>query len=182
MISASIDKLKLTIDQLTQVVEVQKEEAEEEVISISGLVDDVCKDLDTLTAYTPVTMHKDIEVDEIKFVRKHIHKILYNLLSNAIKYHSPQRKPEIFIKTQLYDRYVVISVEDNGMGISEKHLQKLFTMFKRFHTHVEGAGIGLYMIKRIIENAGGKIEVKSQLDVGTQCNVYLPYMSPATNQ
>jgi PAS domain S-box-containing protein len=174
MIGASIDKLKSTIAHLTGIVKLQKEELEEENISIDQLVEEICQDLTTHTDHMPLKLYKQIEVDEIKFARKNIRTILYKLLSNAIKYHSPQRIPEVQIKTRLQESYFVISVEDNGIGIAENHQQKLFTMFKRFHTHVEGTGIGLYMIKRIVENAGGKIEVESKVDVGTTFNVYLP--------
>ncbi len=51
-------------------------------------------------------------------------------------------------------------------------------MFKRFHTHVEGSGIGLYIVKRIVDNAGGKIEVKSSLGKGTIFNIYFRFDSP----
>jgi signal transduction histidine kinase len=51
-------------------------------------------------------------------------------------------------------------------------LDQLFTMFKRFHDHVEGSGIGLYMVKKIVENAGGRIEVESQVGVGSTFRVY----------
>ncbi|MDO1446482.1 HAMP domain-containing sensor histidine kinase [Rhodocytophaga aerolata] len=61
------------------------------------------------------------------------------------------------------------------MGIAENNLKKLFRMFKRFHTHVEGTGIGLYIVKRIVENAGGKIEVESKVDEGTKFSIFLPY-------
>ena len=67
---------------------------------------------------------------------------------------------------------IILSVKDNGLGISENNLPKLFTMFKRLHSHLEGTGIGLYMIKRIVENKGGKIEVESKLDHGTCFRVY----------
>lgn len=60
------------------------------------------------------------------------------------------------------------------MGIEDKNKEKLFTMFKRFHDHVEGTGIGLYIVKRIIDNAGGKIEVDSQAGVGTTFKIYFP--------
>lgn len=50
---------------------------------------------------------------------------------------------------------------------------KIFTMFKRLHTHMEGTGIGLFMVKRIIENAGGKIEVESQLGKGSKFTIYI---------
>ena len=56
--------------------------------------------------------------------------------------------------------------------MDESQLANLFTMFKRFHSHVEGSGIGLYMVKKMVENAGGKIEVESQQGVGTHFMIY----------
>lgn len=58
------------------------------------------------------------------------------------------------------------------MGVCKNQQHKFFAMFKRLHTHVEGNGIGLYIIKRIIENRGGWIEVESILDEGTVFKVY----------
>lgn len=68
---------------------------------------------------------------------------------------------------------MVLSVKDNGLGISAENQKSLFTMFKRFHDHVEGSGIGLYIIKRIVDNAGGKIEVNSSPGKGSEFNVYI---------
>ncbi|MDQ3536633.1 MAG: HAMP domain-containing histidine kinase [Bacteroidota bacterium] len=65
-----------------------------------------------------------------------------------------------------------MKVNDNGLGISKGNKDKIFSMFKRFHDHVEGSGIGLYIVKRIIDNAGGKIEVESEPGVGTTFNIY----------
>jgi signal transduction histidine kinase len=66
----------------------------------------------------------------------------------------------------------VLLVQDNGLGLSTSQQTKLFTMFKRMHTHVEGSGIGLYIVKRIIENNGGKIDVESEQGKGTTFKVY----------
>jgi signal transduction histidine kinase len=66
----------------------------------------------------------------------------------------------------------VLGVKDNGLGISAHHREQLYTMFKRFHDHVEGSGIGLFMVKRIIDNAGGKIIVESQEGSGSEFKVY----------
>ena len=175
MIGASVDKLKLTIAHLTQIVKVQKDDTENEVIFIDKLVEEVYTDLGALTTQIPMNLHKQLEINEIIFNRKNLRRILHNLLSNAIKYHFQERTLQIQIKTWLQENYLVFSVEDNGMGIAENQLHRLFTIFKRFHTHVEGSGIGLYMIKRIVENAGGKIEVESRVDIGTSFKVYLPY-------
>ena len=70
--------------------------------------------------------------------------------------------------------YTVLEVHDNGLGLAEHQLPRLFSMFQRFHDHVEGTGIGLYMIKRMVENAGGRLGVHSQLGAGTTFFVYLP--------
>ncbi|GAB3816821.1 hypothetical protein GCM10028895_12370 [Pontibacter rugosus] len=69
--------------------------------------------------------------------------------------------------------YTVLQVKDNGLGLSSKQQGKLFTMFRRFHDHVEGSGVGLYMVKKIVDNAGGKIEVQSTAGVGTTFSIYL---------
>jgi signal transduction histidine kinase len=70
--------------------------------------------------------------------------------------------------------WVVLCVEDNGLGIAPGQMDKLFQMFKRLHTHVAGTGIGLYMVKQMVENYGGRIEVESRLEEGTQFKVYFP--------
>jgi signal transduction histidine kinase len=69
---------------------------------------------------------------------------------------------------------VVLDVQDNGLGIAENQLPKLFGMFQRLHDHVEGSGIGLYMVKKIVENAGGTVAVHSQLGDGSTFVVSFP--------
>jgi signal transduction histidine kinase len=67
----------------------------------------------------------------------------------------------------------LLSVTDNGLGMNEENKNKIFGMFKRLHDHVEGSGVGLYIVKRIIDNSGGKIEVESELGKGSTFKVYL---------
>jgi signal transduction histidine kinase len=70
------------------------------------------------------------------------------------------------------DAYLVLSVEDNGLGMDLSHKNKIFGMFQRLHDHVEGSGVGLYIVKKIIENAGGKIDVQSRVGQGSIFWVY----------
>ena len=73
----------------------------------------------------------------------------------------------------------MLEVADNGLGIKQEHQHKLFSMFKRLHTHVEGTGIGLYIVKRIIENNGGRLHVESKHGVGTTFRVYFKPLTSA---
>src|SRR5690606_34174010 len=93
-------------------------------------------------------------------------------LSNAIKYRSEERPLVINVSTRQSNKYVILSIQDNGLGMSKDQQQKLFSMFKRFHTHVEGTGIGLYIVKRIVENKKGMIQVESEEGKGTTFNIY----------
>jgi signal transduction histidine kinase len=77
----------------------------------------------------------------------------------------------VVLKTFRNKNCIVLTVSDNGLGIDSGQINKLFGMFKRLHDHVEGSGIGLYIVKRNIENAGGKIEVDSTLGKGTTFKV-----------
>ena len=62
----------------------------------------------------------------------------------------------------------------NGLGLNAANEQRLFGMFQRFHDHVEGSGIGLHMVKKMAENAGGRIEVRSDLGLGSTFTVCFP--------
>jgi signal transduction histidine kinase len=100
--------------------------------------------------------------------------IFYNLISNAIKYKHPGRKPVIGVKSQIQDDYVQIEIADNGLGIDlEEHKENLFSLYKRFHSHVEGRGVGLYLVKTQVTALGGKIDVKSKEGEGTVFTLWI---------
>ncbi|MGV3540430.1 MAG: PAS domain S-box protein, partial [Rufibacter sp.] len=90
------------------------------------------------------------DIDEIVSVRSYLSSILSNLLSNAVKYKSPDRPLEIKVKATLKpeQNMLCLSVSDNGLGINlEKEGKNLFGLYKRFHFHVSGRGLGLYLVK-----------------------------------
>lgn len=125
-------------------------------------------------------LHKDIEDNQIEIitsfddapeifsVRPMVHSILYNLVSNAMKYRHPERVCVVKVRTSKGFDHVQLEVSDNGMGIDLKRFgDKLFSLYRRFHTHIEGKGLGLFLVKLQTESLGGKIDVKSELDKGT---------------
>lgn len=106
-------------------------------------------------------------------VGPYVESILYNLLSNAIKYRAPERMPFILLETTSVEDYICLSVTDNGLGIDlSKHKQNVFSLYKRFHLHMEGRGLGLYLVRTQIEAMGGKIDIQSQPGEGTTFLVY----------
>ncbi|HWZ21324.1 MAG TPA: hybrid sensor histidine kinase/response regulator [Cytophagaceae bacterium] len=170
----SINKFKNTILDLTKISNVQKDNNDSDIESLNfkELIEDVKSTIKDTIEKNKAQIITNLAVSEIKFSKKNMRSILYNLISNAVKYCSPDRLPVVTITTKKADDGILLSVSDNGLGIDPDYQHKLFGMFKRLHDHVEGSGIGLYIVKRIIENNGGRIEVKSELDAGTTFNVY----------
>jgi ligand-binding sensor domain-containing protein/signal transduction histidine kinase len=106
-------------------------------------------------------------------VKPYVESIMLNLISNAIKYRHPNRRPVIQIQSEPYNEYIRLTVSDNGLGIDTTlYKEKIFTLYQRFHNHVEGKGLGLYLIKTQIVALGGKIEIESEVDEGTTFKVY----------
>ncbi len=113
------------------------------------------------------------EADKVYAIAPYVESILYNLISNSIKYRDPERTPYVAIKTTHESDFVCLSVMDNGLGIDlKKYHQNIFNLYKRFHLHVEGKGLGLYLVKTQIEALGGKVEVRSEPNEGTTFQVY----------
>jgi signal transduction histidine kinase len=94
-------------------------------------------------------------------------------LNNAIKFKSPERKPEILIRTTYENSFVILSIKDNGIGIDDTNQKDIFSKYYRINNVIEGSGIGLYLVKELVTNAGGKISIESQLNKGTEFKIYL---------
>jgi len=107
----------------------------------------------------------------------HINNLLYNLIDNSNKYFTDT--PQITICTENYEKGVVVIVSDRGIGISKDELRRVFDKFYRVPTgnlhNVKGYGLGLSYVKDIVEMHGGKLEVHSEVNMGTTFTVYLPY-------
>jgi signal transduction histidine kinase len=116
------------------------------------------------------------QVDRLLSIKSYITSILYNLLSNAIKYKSPERSPQIFIKATRIRDFICLTIKDNGLGLDlvQINSKKLFKLYQRIHTHVEGKGMGLYIVKEQVEALNGKIEVESMPNQGCTFYIYLP--------
>ncbi|WP_052732463.1 ATP-binding protein [Hymenobacter terrenus] len=170
----SVNRFKRTIEHLTDVSKLQKEHGHPtEPVDLAAVIHDVCLDLEPLIQSSGARLDVDVQAEPtVSFSEKNLRSVVFNLLSNAIKYRAPDRVPHVRLRTRPEGAFVVLEVQDNGLGLDAANERKLFGMFQRFHDHVEGSGIGLYMVKKMVENAGGHIVVNSKPDFGTIFCVY----------
>lgn len=112
-----------------------------------------------------------IEADESQ-----MRQLFQNLISNALKFHQAGRVPVVRVNATISGRECVISVSDNGIGFEEKYLDRIFTIFQRLHGRqaYEGTGVGLAVVRRIVERHGGKISARSTPGQGSTFVVTLP--------
>ncbi|MBJ6107666.1 PAS domain-containing protein [Hymenobacter sp. BT523] len=172
----AIARFQQTVGHLTDVSHLQYHTGQsQEEVDVARVVEDVRLDLLPLLEGTQAQLLLDVaHCPPVRFALKDLRSIVYNLLSNAVKYRAPDRAPVVHIRTRCAPQQLVLEVQDNGLGLDAPQQGKLFQMFKRLHYHVEGSGVGLYLIKRLIENAGGTIAVRSAPGVGSTFTVTLP--------
>ncbi len=112
-----------------------------------------------------------ILADEVHFTN-----VIFNLLDNAVKYR--KGTPILYVRTWNKNNGVVITVKDNGVGISKENQKRIFEKFYRVPTgnvhDVKGFGLGLAYVKKIVDDHNGQISVESEIDVGTKFEIYLP--------
>ena len=106
--------------------------------------------------------------------------ILNNLVSNAVKYQREEEKnPKVSLSVQVSEEEAIIHIQDNGVGIIEDHLNKIFQIFFRSTDFKNGLGIGLYIVKEALTRIGGDISVKSTFGKGTEFTLVVPNQHPA---
>ncbi len=176
MMQESVERFRLTIAQLTDLSRLQQVPAEPSAaVDLAAAMESVCLDLAPLLEATDTQLTVEVApATTVQLAPQQLRSILYNLLSNAVKYRHPDRLPQVHLRSWRADQQTVLEVQDNGLGLTSAQQSKLFGLFQRLHAHVEGTGVGLYMVKRIVENAGGTIQVQSEPGVGSTFTVHLP--------
>ncbi|MCE3258977.1 MAG: kinE 2 [Bacteroidetes bacterium] len=170
-LALSVNKLDNVIIDLNYILQVRREINEtKETVRFSGLIRDIKTSINDLIRKEDITIKTNfINANELFAIKSYLNSIFYNLISNSIKYRNPQEKPVIEIKSQKINNKVLLSFKDNGLGIDLKANEgKVFGLYKKFHNHIEGKGMGLYMVKTQVEILGGKIDVKSEVNKGTE--------------
>ncbi len=173
-LSTSANSLDQTLKDLTSILDMQKSRLElKENVDLNVLCDRIKRMLKPAIQESQAIIHCDFsKADKIYTIKSYLLNILVNLISNSINYKRPYLTPEITVSTDTYDDLIIISVSDNGLGIDmEKYKDQLFHLYKRFHLHTSGKGMGLYLVKSQVEALNGKLEVVSEVNQGTTIRV-----------
>ncbi len=166
------DRMENLIDDLLYYARVGRTELNREKTDLNLLIEEITDSLQVTISENNVTIKKPNALPNAFCDRIKIKEVFQNLLINAIKYNDKDQKwVEIGCQSQSdSNAYQIFYVKDNGIGIREKHLESIFRIFKRLHSHNKyggGTGAGLTITQKIIQKHGGRIWVESTLKQGT---------------
>jgi signal transduction histidine kinase len=181
-------RMQTLIDDLLAFSRLNSSERKFENSNLNTIIDEVKSDLhDTIIEKNAII--EETEICDIQIIPFQFRQLIHNLLSNALKFSKANTSPHIIIGCKVSlgkefnngelipDRkYCHISISDNGIGFEQHFEKRVFEVFQKLHRREEypGTGIGLAIVKKIVENHNGVVDVKSELDKGTTFNVYIP--------
>jgi PAS domain S-box-containing protein len=179
-IVAGAKRLDTLVQDLLSYARLSREELQFERINLDRLV----RELQALFKTQPSGRGAVLEVTgafpDIEGHLATVDLLLTNLISNALKFRHPERPIEVKIIGETRGGFVHIRVEDNGIGIAEEHLDRIFRVFERLHpsNQYPGTGIGLALVKKGVERMGGRVGVQSTPGVGSHFWIELKATSP----
>ncbi|MEO6131621.1 MAG: ATP-binding protein [Saprospiraceae bacterium] len=186
-IQNAANRMQALIDDLLTYSRTKTGERKFETVHLQHIVDDVTEDLkEEIEKKKAIIEVEDLcEVDVIPF---QFRQLMYNLISNSLKFSRDNHPPRIQIKSNHQNpiatgnglshppAYHHISITDNGIGFEPQYQNKIFEVFQRLHgkTEYAGTGIGLAIVKKIVENHNGHISATGELHKGATFDIYIP--------
>ncbi len=169
MVIESVENMNLVTMDLLEYSRVNSQEYKRENIKVKELIQRVLTMLDQQITEKAASIEFGSLPENIVASKSQLTKVFQNLISNGIKFQKKDQKPRIHISGRTEKSKWSFYVKDNGIGIDEKYHDKIFLIFKRLHhrSDYKGSGIGLAIVKKIIEKHGGEIAVESKLGEGT---------------
>ena len=187
-IKSCASQMQNLMDDLLSYSEVTNDTSNREKTDLNKALQAAKSDLEIAIAEKNATIDSD-RLPVVVGVPHQLHQIFLNLLSNAIKFSKAEEVPRIIIKAEIIrgpdipgyptegkNKYHHISIADNGIGFEHQNNDRIFEAFQRLHSKrtFSGTGIGLAIVKKIIENHNGTISAKSELNKGATFNIYIP--------
>lgn len=171
------ETLKKTIANLREIITINSTKAsDKEPISLKGFARESINSLMLNIKNANARINNEIDPSIVlNFNKSYLESIIQNLLTNALKYSHPDRYPHVKLFTFETKDSIILTVEDNGIGIDlNSYGNDLFTLYRTFHNNEDAEGIGLYITKNQIEALGGKISVESEVNIGSKFILEFP--------
>lgn len=183
-ISNAVDKMQALLNELLELSRVGRIANPPEDVSFEEIVHETADLLSGQLEAGNVQLNISDNLPHIHVDRLRIFEVMQNLISNAAKFMGDQPKPVIDIGMQGLDSdgKPIFFVRDNGIGIDPEYHERIFGLFNRLDPSIDGTGIGLTLVKRIIEIHGGQIWLESELGKGTTFLFTLPSSTPINEQ
>ncbi|MBU2268247.1 MAG: PAS domain-containing protein [Bacteroidetes bacterium] len=172
LMNKAVTNFKATISDLAKVGAIESEDPDERNESFVAIFEEIKLALSEKIKLSKTIFHTNFRKKEVHFAKKNLRSVMLNLITNAIKFSAPNRIPEITIKTEQKEGFIILTVKDNGLGISKDQMENVFKKYQRMNETVEGTGIGLYLTQKIVDAAGGKIEVACEEGKGCTFKIY----------
>ncbi|MDT0649613.1 sensor histidine kinase [Autumnicola edwardsiae] len=165
----NVKRLDQVINDLNHILQVKVDlNAKKENVNLQSLVNSIEASIQDLIKSEQVQIITEFCVPEVKTIQSYFYSIFYNLIANSIKNRRPNLAPEIKITSEKKDNRLMLTFMDNGLGIDlSTKKDQVFGLYKHFHRHVKGKGMGLFMVKTQVEMLGGKIKIESEINKGT---------------
>lgn len=165
----SVNALDTTIRDLNHIIEIRNDVLNvRDKINLNAEIEHIKELLKREIEQNNVIISCEFKQEEFVTVKALLHSVLYNLISNAIKYRSYERSLIINLRSKIVGSFLQLEVQDNGLGIDmAAYKDKIFGLYKRFHTHTEGKGLGLFLVKLQTETLGGTVQLQSKPGVGS---------------
>lgn len=178
-LQASLHQLDLVLRDMNTILAIRDQQslAEAEAVPLAEVVQQVVQNLQEVVDQCGGTVRVDIPADlSLHANRAYLYSIFFNLLSNALQYRADERPLEVTVAaTGGEGQETRITVADNGSGFDQERAgADVFKLYKRFHPHRPGRGLGLYLAKTHVESMGGHIAVHSRVDEGTRFTIVVP--------
>ncbi|KLT66818.1 ATP-binding protein [Pedobacter sp. BMA] len=162
------DKMNFLIKEILNLARVGRLEINFERVNMTSLINEVTSEV--LTAYKADKAELILgQLPDVKGDKTMLAQVFTNLISNAVKYSSAAQKPRIEITATENNSEIVYAVKDNGIGIDNRYYDRVFELFKRMDNvkEIEGTGVGLAIVKRIVERHSGRVWFESKLNGGS---------------
>jgi len=174
-INEAVDKMHRLLTELLELSRIGRMMNEPENIPFEGLVQDAMDIFHGQLEAHYVTVHTQPDLPAVHGDRQRLTEVLQNLIDNAVKYMGAQPDPRIEIGQRgEEDGKPIFFVKDNGIGIAPEYHERIFGLFNKLDARAEGTGIGLTLVKRIVEVHGGRVWVESEADKGSTFYFTLP--------